>query len=568
MALDTSYPAIATAFGGHAVKGGTESRAFLAWFLENYWRLDETEVFDAVCDGSGDKGVDGIYVNHPLQQIDIFQSNLIKPADKTLGDSKLKAFAGALGQFSSKSNAEHTLLSANAELKAVAERTELMKYLDQGYTLRGVFVTNGEADVSATGYLKTQPRITLYDGLRLKSEYITIDKTDPIAKEAFFDVSSVPVLSFPIGPTLPMVVAPIAASELVKMDGIQNGDLFAWNVRQFLGRGTQVNKSVSDSIKNTDEHKYFPAFHNGITILCKKLDHTKEKVAISGYAVVNGCQSINNLYANRASISPDLRILTKFIQVEPDSALAAKITDHTNNQNGTTQRDLQSNSAVQTRLQSEIHAKYPEYRYRIKRGEHPEWPKVSVIENEMMARIALAFDLDRAEAWSQNYRLFDDLHSEIFGRPNMDAARTVFLYETYLSVQDKLKLMNDQNFATYTLSRWLIMYLVKEALNTDKLGRKLVADVKPFYSSAAERAKTKDCVAYVAQRLVRLVDGEVERRKSATGFWDYKKDLKNKEVIGRLRADIISRYQIVIDDDLANSFENRMKPKPATMPQQ
>ncbi|HEY8993227.1 MAG TPA: hypothetical protein VIM71_00965, partial [Lacunisphaera sp.] len=61
MALDTSYPAIATAFGGHAVKGGTESRAFLAWFLENYWRLDETEVFDAVCDGSGDKGVDGIY---------------------------------------------------------------------------------------------------------------------------------------------------------------------------------------------------------------------------------------------------------------------------------------------------------------------------------------------------------------------------------------------------------------------------------------------------------------------------------------------------------------------------
>ncbi|MBI2516926.1 MAG: AIPR family protein [Opitutae bacterium] len=566
MALDITYPAIASTFGGHVVKGGTESRAFLAWFLENYWRLDETEVFDAVCDGSGDKGVDGVYVNHPLQQIDIFQVTVIKGAEKTLGDSKLKAFAGTLGQFSSKSNAEHSLLSANAELKAVAERTDLVKYLDQGYTLRGVFVTNGEADISATGYLKTQPKIILYDGLRLQSEYITIDKTDPIAKEANFDISSVPVLSFPIGPTLPMVVAPIAASELVKMDGISNGELFAWNVRQFLGKGTEVNKSVSESIKNVDEHKYFPAFHNGITVLCKKLDHTKERITISGYAVVNGCQSINNLYVNRGSISPDLRILTKFIQVEPDSPLAAKITDHTNNQNGTTQRDLQSNSAVQTRLQSEIHSKYPEYRYRIKRGEHPEWSKPAVIENEMLARIALAFDLDRAEAWSQNYRLFDDLHSEIFGRPNMDAARAVFMYEAYLSVQDKLALLKDQSFATYTLSRWLVMYLVREALNTDKVGRKLVADAKAFYATAAERTKTKDCVAYVAQRLVRIVDGEVERRKAATGFWDYKKDLKNKEVISRLRADIISRYQIVIDDDPANSFENRWNPKPVLPP--
>jgi hypothetical protein len=260
---------------------------------------------------------------------------------------------------------------------------------------------------------------------------------------------------------------------------------------------------------------------------------------------------------NRANITPDLRILTKFIQIEPDSALAAKITDHTNNQNGTTARDLQSNSVSQTRLQSEIHSKYPEFRYRIKRGEHPEWEKGAVIENELLARIILAFDLDRAEAWSQNYRLFDDLHAEIFARPGLNAERAVFLYETYQAVKGKLGLMTDQNFAAYTLSRWLILYLVREALNTDELGTKLVANTQPFYAEESKRKRTKECVTYIVQRLVRLLNSEVERRKRSEQFWDYKKELKNKEVIGKLRAEIIARYQILIDDEPENSFEKR-----------
>jgi len=69
--LDLSYPAILNHFGTHSVKGGTESRAFLAWFLENYYRLEETEIYDSVCDGVNDKGIDGIYVNGELRQIDI-----------------------------------------------------------------------------------------------------------------------------------------------------------------------------------------------------------------------------------------------------------------------------------------------------------------------------------------------------------------------------------------------------------------------------------------------------------------------------------------------------------------
>ena len=80
------------------MKERSESRQFLAWFLENYYRLDPLEVSDCICDDRDDKGIDGIYVNSQLAQIDVFQGTILRK-EKTLGDTMLKEFAGTLAQF-------------------------------------------------------------------------------------------------------------------------------------------------------------------------------------------------------------------------------------------------------------------------------------------------------------------------------------------------------------------------------------------------------------------------------------------------------------------------------------
>lgn len=550
------------------MKGGTESRAFLAWFLENYYRLDDVEIYDSVCDGGGDKGIDGIYVSEQLRQIDVFQVTIIKTGSKTLGDSRLKQLAGTIAQLANKRTAQTTLKSANAELNAIAERVQLIKRIEDKYEVRGVFITNGTGDASATDYLSSNPKLTLYDGVRLLKEFITIEKTDPIQSEIVFDVSGVPILPLPIGSDLQMVVAPVSASELVAMDGIANGDLFAWNVRQYLGKNTSVNKSVAESIRTPKEHKYFPAFHNGVTVLCKNLKPEKDKITISGYAVVNGCQSISNLYDHRSKITSDLRILTKFIQVEHDSELAKKITDHTNNQNGITARDQQSNNPIQTRLQTEIHTRYPEFHYRIKRGEHPEWAKETIIENENLARIALAFDLDKPESWSQNYKLFDDFHSEIFGRKEMNADRAVFMFDTYKTLQEKLDLFEDQLFARYTLTRWLIMDLLREALLTDKVGKALYENPTPFMAEKDGRVRLQQCMAQIVTQIIRLVNADFKRRQNAqpSNFFDYKKELKSREYTLDMRTKIVPQYQIIIDSGNAQNFEQLWNDSASLLP--
>lgn len=520
----------------------------------NYYRLDQIEIDDCICDGTYDKGVDGIYASDQLGQIDAFQAKMVKGA-KTLGDSALHEFQGVLEQFKdAKAINSMAATTKNTELKGLLVEQDMAKKVAEGYKVRGVFLTNAKRDQNAIDFLKTTLQIVLYDEADLQKHYVPIDKTEPIASEISFDVSSVPVMEYPIG-TVKMVLAPLAGEDLVKMDGISNGELFAWNVRQWLKK-TKVNKDIEASVKNQEEHQFFPAFHNGLTVLCKSLAVTKGKITVSGYAVVNGCQSLTGFYENRKLLSSDLRVLTKIIQVAPETPLATKITDHTNNQNGTTARDLQSNNPIQTRLQTEINSSGSHFHYRIKRGEHPDWNQDQVIENELAARVLLAFDLKEPWSCHQSYRLFDELHSTIFGRPEVNGDRIVNTYRIYQDVMGRLDVLEDELFASYSLTRFLVLYLLREVLETDQLGKQYCLDPSGFADTAQKKGHVKTCTAKVAQVVLRLLNGEAKRRNARTPPFDFKRELKSPNSVRDIASTIVSQYQVMVDGKLARSFSH------------
>jgi hypothetical protein len=241
--LQLSYPDILKLFGNHAVIQRTESRQFLAWFLENYYRLEEGEVDDCICDGNYDKGVDGIYVNEQLAQIDVFQGKIVKGA-KTQGDVSLKEFMGTVGQFANAKAVKNMLATTkNTELAGLLQEQEIAKRVAEGYEVRGIFLTNAKRDQNAIDFLKATPNLVLYDETELQKTYVPLNKTEPIATDISFDVSGVPTMEYPMG-SLTMVIAPLSAEELVQMQGISNGELFAWNVRQWLKKTGSSEKIV------------------------------------------------------------------------------------------------------------------------------------------------------------------------------------------------------------------------------------------------------------------------------------------------------------------------------------
>lgn len=305
------------------MKARTESAALLAWFLDNYYHLEPTEVADSICDRKFDKGVDGIYVNDLTQQVDIL-SCVIGTAMpvQSLGDSDLKELMGSLTQFSSGDSVRTLAKSVekkNVELAQLLDRLEVAAKIDDGYAVRPVFVTNKVRDTEAIEYLRLNPSLILYDGLELEREYLSPDKVGPIASKIEFNIEGVGALRYQNGSDVDMAIAPLLATELVTMEGIASQELFAWNVRYRLRR-SPINKAIDKSVQTENEHRYFPAFHNGLTVLCETLDvdvDANKSIEVSGYAVVNGCQSLSSLYENRAKLTPALRILTKFVKASP-----------------------------------------------------------------------------------------------------------------------------------------------------------------------------------------------------------------------------------------------------------
>ena len=367
--IDVDYPKLLSMFPEHIAPKRSESASFLIWYMENYYRLDSLEAVDSVCDQSGDKGVDGIFVNDDDQTITVLQSRISQSAKSSVGDKSLREFAGTLAQFKDSKAVQHLIDTAkDADVAKLARRLDLVNKIGT-HDLRGEFLSNVELDQNGINFLKNTPEIVFVGKQRLINTYISDERDLQIHGPVALDIAGFPVSEYIVDENIRAIIAPIKASQLVKLHGISDQSIFAYNVRGPLGR-TNVNRDIVATLKDATSHKMFPLFHNGITIIAAQAEAKDGTLTASDYYVVNGCQSLTSLYNNQGLLTDNLRILVKFIRMDPRSDWAAKITQFSNNQNGVKARDFKSNNQIQIRLQNEFEKNYStEYVLEIKRGE-------------------------------------------------------------------------------------------------------------------------------------------------------------------------------------------------------
>ena len=462
-----------------------------------------------------------------------------------------------MAQFDSK-GAIDTLRDStgNIELKSRLQETNVAELVDQGWEVRGVLVTNRPADASATSYLTLleSPSIVLFDREAISDAYISPDHINPNGGPATFDTFGYPVSEFQFHGAK-VVIAPLSGTELANLDGIQSGELFDYNVRQSLGR-TNVNRDIEKSVRDHQEHRHFMLYHNGLTVIADKVDTSVEnKVTISNYVVVNGCQSLTVLWRNKNHVTNDLRLLGRLIELDRGSPLIDKITHNSNNQNGIKPRDFQSNNPSQLRLRSEFQRKYQgQIGYRISRGEEPY--ATEIIDNEVAARVLLAFDLGQPWACHQTYRLFDELHPQIFARPEVTATRIVSRIDAFATVGEELEKLKYELIRKYTLTKFFLLHLLCEALRTDQVGRQLIADPSILLGDPIDknrRENLKEALRKLLQELVIELNYEIEER-SEKEYFDYKRVLKSPTEIRTLTREVLSSYERVVRRERVPAF--------------
>jgi len=548
--IDLDYPAILDLFPQHLDPKRSQSASFLIWYLENYYRLDTQEAVDSVCDQRGDKGVDGIFVNDSDETITVFQATISQKNTAAIGDKSLREFAGTLTQFKDAESIKALIAAAGKNLLAsLAKRLNLETKITT-HKLRGEFLTNIEVDANGKRFLDASPHLEFIGKTRLLNTYISDSRDVPVHTRATFDVVGFTVTEYAVDANTKAVIAPIKATELVKLSGISDQSLFAYNVRGPLGK-TGVNKDIVKSIEDNGRHRLFPLFHNGITIIAKKLENTKDEVAVDDYFVVNGCQSLSSFFDHKAKLTDDLRILTKFVQVEPNSKLAKLITEISNNQNGVKPRDFMANNPLQIRLQQEFRTNYnKQYFFEIKRGEIRD--EGTIISNEEAGLLLMAFD--RGEPWAthRKYQVFEDKYNELFARKEVTADRIVLCRTIADSIDAALPRLTNGLFAKYALTRYMLLYCVRSILEKDSLWMQVNNSPQTFVRGEKERQRFRKCIDNIVGDLVTDVNAEIE---GIGEDFDYRDKLRDATWVKNLAKTVVGDHVKMVTRKKIQSFK-------------
>lgn len=513
------------------------SGRFIRWFLEHIYRLEEIDADDACVDAKHDKGVDAIYVDDVSEVVFIIQAKTRTKDGAELGDTDLKEFYGTLQQFDSKGKVAELLAEAkNEKLKQTILRTGLAAKVD-AYDIRGVFISNARANDDAKAVLTKLTNIELYDAEAIAINYVDLNVDGGIKGEYYFDVSDSDVIEYDAGGAAARIfLAP--ALNLLKMDGILDGRLFEQNVRYALG-DTKVNKGLRSSIRDKGEHKNFPLYHNGINVLCKKISsETAERIEIVDYVVVNGAQSLTSLMAEKTKITEDLKILVKLIETKGNTTLSQAITTNSNNQNAIKARDLKSNHKIQQRLQTEVaQVSKHSVAYEIKQGEANKGK--SVLSNESAGLILLAMDLLQPWSCHQKYKIMDELHSEIFGRPDVTGARIFGYWKIFKVIESTLEVIDNKSFAFYNLTKYFLSYAVVSLLRTNPAGVLVLQNMDKIIASDI-LDELLNIFDILARSLALDLSAEVVGDEGET--FDYKNELKSPTWCKKMSAKLVAQY--------------------------
>lgn len=530
-----------------------DNSAFLIWFLKNIFCLGEQESVDSVCDGARDKGIDGIWVDEDDEEIYIFQSEFSPNDDRDSGDTKIREFSGVSTWFTSETQVT-ALVGAliNLELKSRLINLKIAAKVARGYTLNYVYVTNKIFDQNAKEYLATTA-IDSYDNISVFEKYTYMVEADIANTPKTLQLSNATAIEYTDAEGNPAVVLAIPLKQLLKLDGIQDHTLFSRNVRLWTGK-TRVNRELAATIKDAREHGRFFFYHNGISITCSSFEFkaANNTIEISGYQVINGCQSLVSFYQNKNNITDDMLVLTKIIQLAPQSLLIQKITKNANNQNAISPKDLKSNDRVQISLQRNFSETFNnKILYMIKRGESTIGFD-SVIDMDYAGQLIYSFYFDEPYKTHLKTSFYGDEYEGIFSR-NMSCQKIYLAFVIHNIINENIDKIDNIPVRNYGLAKFAFLRIIKSILADDELGQSILENPNTYVT--ANLPDLKRSIKKLFELVSLDINGFITEYNETVDLFDYKNLFKNKEFVDRMNINILTSHKKSVVRHPEDSFK-------------
>lgn len=234
-------------------------------------------------------------------------------------------------------------------------------------------------------------------------------------------------------------------TEFKKIICTENGnlkDVFEDNIRDFLGNENDVNGAIEDTIKSGDFQK-FSVLNNGITIVADRVNITGDRVTISNYQIVNGCQTSHVIFMNEHNFDNDLLMIPIRLIATENEDLKNEITKATNNQTSIKKEQLEALSTFQ-RVLEEYYKTYSEeslvlyYERRTGQYRNKGVPQNKIVSIPMQIKAAASMFLDNPHGVSGQYgTIAKNVGKKLFRENDKPilyyvSALTVYRYETFI----------------------------------------------------------------------------------------------------------------------------------------
>lgn len=206
-----------------------------------------------------------------------------------------------------------------------------------------------------------------------------------------------------------------------------------------------------------------------------------------------------------------------------------------------------------------MHTLFPDqYYYEIKRGDEPGAGRK--ISNEDAGLYLRAFDLKEPWTTHRKYEVFEDKHSELFGRPSTTADRIVMLDLIVETIDAAIPEIENQLIGKYALARYLILYIVREILESDEMLQVISNQPAAFVRDEHARADFRACIELIVNDIIGDLNDEL---KTVEENFDYRGKLRDQQWVQALSRRIVADHRKLVSRKLMPSFREEWEKRQA-----
>ena len=332
---------------GHKFGFPKRGDLLMYWYFMRFHDFSDTDVSEIACDGTGDLGIDALWID---EKTFVHFYSFKNPEDSARGypggevDKTISGLRLVLNQ-------NHEQI-ANPEIKARLD--EVYQQLPAGYRIH--FVTSG-AGLSRESEVKLDSFIEDLKGSSEGESLVLWDAEPLISLQARFYQQSLPAIEDPLHFNLSdapyMLRSGAAESYFFHVEGSRLAELYEIHREGLLQRNIRIDQRDTPTNRSIEatctgpQAANFLHFNNGVTFLCDKATHDpfQHVLTLEKGQVVNGGQTIRAIWrvSKRTELDSGVLVPARAITSSGDKDFANNVAVNQNNQNKVGTGFLRSN---------------------------------------------------------------------------------------------------------------------------------------------------------------------------------------------------------------------------------